>query len=80
MKVMTFNIQHALDFSKKIIDTDLFANVIIDNGADICGLHPGADHNGAIGINRQIRAGQAGDPCPLPPFPRHLLDIMEAVH
>ena len=36
---MTFNIQHALDFSKKIIDTDLFAKAITDNDADICGLN-----------------------------------------
>ncbi len=39
MKVMTFNIQHALDFKTKIIDTNLFANAIKDNHADICGLN-----------------------------------------
>ncbi len=39
MKVMTFNIQHALDFKKQIIDTDLFAEAIKKHGADFCGLN-----------------------------------------
>lgn len=39
MKVMTFNIQHALDFQKRIIDTDLFVRAIAKHGADICGLN-----------------------------------------
>ena len=39
MKVMTFNIQHALDFKTKFINTDLFANAIKENGIDICGLN-----------------------------------------
>ncbi|MBR4858130.1 MAG: hypothetical protein IKU08_02990 [Clostridia bacterium] len=39
MKVMTFNIQHALDFKTKFINTDLFANAIKENGIDLCGLN-----------------------------------------
>ena len=39
MKVMTFNIQHALDFRKRIIDTDLFVHAIRTYGADVCGLN-----------------------------------------
>ena len=39
MKVMTFNIQHALDFQKRIIDTDLFVHAISKHDADVCGLN-----------------------------------------
>ncbi len=39
MKVMTFNIQHALDFKKQIIDTDLFAQAIKNHDVDFCGLN-----------------------------------------
>ena len=39
MKVMTFNIQHALDFKRKVIDTDLFADAIAKHNADFCGLN-----------------------------------------
>ncbi|MEE1137342.1 MAG: endonuclease/exonuclease/phosphatase family protein [Acutalibacteraceae bacterium] len=39
MKIMTFNIQHALDFKNKIIDTDLFAGAIKKHSIDICGLN-----------------------------------------
>ncbi len=39
MKVMTFNIQHALDYQKQIIDTDLFVEAIKKHGADICCLN-----------------------------------------
>lgn len=39
MKVMTFNIQHALDFKKRIIDTDLFADAIAKQNIDFCGLN-----------------------------------------
>ena len=31
MKVMTFNIQHALDYQKQIIDTGLFVDAIKKN-------------------------------------------------
>lgn len=39
MKIMTFNIQHALDYKKQVIDLDLFANAITRFGADVCGLN-----------------------------------------
>lgn len=39
MKVMTFNIQHALDYKRKIIDTDFFVSAIKKHGADICCLN-----------------------------------------
>lgn len=39
MKVMTFNIQHALDFKKQVIDTDLFADAIKKYNVDFCGLN-----------------------------------------
>ncbi len=39
LKVMTFNIQHALDYQKQIIDFDLFINAIKKYGADVCGLN-----------------------------------------
>lgn len=39
MKVMTFNIQHCLDYKKQVIDTDLFANTIKKYNPDVCGLN-----------------------------------------
>ena len=39
MKVMTFNIQHALDYQKQVIDFDLFINAIKKYDADVCGLN-----------------------------------------
>ena len=39
LKVMTFNIQHALDYQKRVIDFDLFINAIKKYGADVCGLN-----------------------------------------
>ena len=39
MKIMTFNIQHALDYNNQIIDCELFADKIKEYGADICGLN-----------------------------------------
>ncbi len=39
LKVMTFNIQHALDYQKQVIDFDLFVNAIKKYGADVCGLN-----------------------------------------
>lgn len=38
-KVMTFNIQHALDYKKQIIDFDLFVYAIKKYNADVCGLN-----------------------------------------
>lgn len=39
MKIMTFNIQHALDYQKQIIDLDLFAKSIQEFNPDVCGLN-----------------------------------------
>lgn len=39
MKVMTFNIQHCLDYKKRKIDIDLFADKITEYGADFCALN-----------------------------------------
>lgn len=39
LKLMTFNIQHALDYQKQVIDFDLFINAIKKYGADVCGLN-----------------------------------------
>ncbi len=36
MKVMTFNIQHALDWKNRVIDTDLFVIAVKKYNADIC--------------------------------------------
>lgn len=39
MKVMTFNIQHCLDYKKRKINFDLFAEKIMEYNADFCGLN-----------------------------------------
>ena len=39
MKVMTFNIQHCLDYKKNKINIPLFVDTIKQCGADICGLN-----------------------------------------
>lgn len=39
MRVMTFNIQHALDYQNKIIDINLFIEAIRNHGTDICCLN-----------------------------------------
>lgn len=39
MKVMTFNIQHGLNYIEKRIDFDIMARAIMDCGADIVGLN-----------------------------------------
>lgn len=39
MKVMTFNIQHCLDYKKRIVDTNLFAYAIKKHNVDFCGLN-----------------------------------------
>lgn len=39
MKVMTFNIQHALDYQKKVIDQELFVRAIRKYAPDVCGLN-----------------------------------------
>ena len=39
MKVMTFNVQHCLDYQNQIIDIPLFADFIRDQDVDICALN-----------------------------------------
>lgn len=39
MKIMTFNIQHCLDYKKQVIDFDLFADAIKKYDIDVCGLN-----------------------------------------
>ena len=39
MKVMTFNIQHALDYKNQMIDIPLFSGFIKEQNVDICGLN-----------------------------------------
>ena len=39
MRIMTFNIQHALDYLNQKIDTDLFIKKIKEYGAEICGIN-----------------------------------------
>ena len=39
MKIMTFNTQHCLNFLERKIDYQIMADLIISEGADICGLN-----------------------------------------
>ncbi len=39
MKIMTFNIQHGLDYKNQVIDLDLFASFIKKQNVDICALN-----------------------------------------
>lgn len=39
MRVMTFNVQHFLDYRNKKIDFDLFADFIKKQNTDVCGLN-----------------------------------------
>ena len=39
MKIMTFNIQHALDYKNNIINTELFSDAIKKHNVDFCGLN-----------------------------------------
>ena len=39
MRIMTFNVQHFLDYQNKKIDFDLFADFIKNCNVDICGLN-----------------------------------------
>lgn len=39
MKIMTFNIQHGLDYKNQVIDLDLFANFIKKLDPDVCALN-----------------------------------------
>lgn len=55
MKVMTFNIQHCLDYKKRKIDCDLFARKITEYGADFCGLNEVRGKGLLVGYTDQIK-------------------------
>lgn len=55
MKVMTFNIQHCLDYKNQKIDFDLFARKITEFGADFCGLNEVRGKGLLIGYTDQTK-------------------------
>jgi endonuclease/exonuclease/phosphatase family metal-dependent hydrolase len=55
MKVMTFNIQHGLNYVEKRIDFDIMARAIMDCGADIVGLNEVRDLGTDEGYQAQTR-------------------------
>lgn len=56
MRVMTFNIQHCLDYQNDIIDIDLFVNSIKEINPDICGLNEVRGEGPLDGYTDQINA------------------------
>ena len=56
MKIMTFNIQHALDYKKQRIDTEFFVDAIKKYGADICGLNEVRGKGPLFGYTDQTNA------------------------
>lgn len=59
MKVMTFNIQHALDFKRKIIDIGLFVRAIAHCNIDVCCMNEVRGEGPLEGYTDQ--AGAIGD-------------------
>lgn len=53
MKVMTFNIQHCLDYKKRIINSGLFARKITEFGVDFCGLNEVRGKGSILGYSDQ---------------------------
>ncbi len=53
VKVMTFNIQHCLDYKNRKIDFDLFATKIKEYGADFCGLNEVRGRGFLLGYTNQ---------------------------
>lgn len=69
LKVMTYNIQHCIDYREQkkhrnLIDYDAFAAVLKDFGADVVGLNEVRDESPAERYDPQARllAGKAGYP------------------
>jgi len=62
LKVMTFNIQHCLDYKNKKIDYFLFARKITEYGADFCGLNEVRGKGFLVGYTDQIKklSGKTG--------------------
>lgn len=56
MKVMTFNIQHCLDYKKNKINIPLFVETIKQYGADICGLNEVRGKGNLFGYTDQTNA------------------------
>ncbi|MBQ8183677.1 MAG: endonuclease/exonuclease/phosphatase family protein [Clostridia bacterium] len=56
MKVMTFNIQHCLDYKNNRINISLFSDTIKKYGADICGLNEVRGKGPLLGYSDQTRA------------------------
>ncbi len=56
MKVMTFNIQHCLEYTKNKINIPLFYNTIADLGVDLCGLNEVRGKGRLIGYTDQTNA------------------------
>ena len=54
MKVMTFNIQHCLDYKRQKIDFDLFAEKIKEYNPDFCGLNEVRGRGFLKGYTNQI--------------------------
>ena len=56
MRIMTFNIQHGLDYQNQIIDLWLFADFIGEQGVMICGLNEVRGEGNWEGYTDQINA------------------------
>ena len=56
MKVMTFNIQHCLDYNKNKINIPLFVETIKLHHADVCGLNEVRGKGSLFGYTDQINA------------------------
>ena len=55
LRVMTFNIQHCLDYVNRRIDYELFAKTIAESGADIVGLNEVHGQSETKGYDAQAR-------------------------
>ncbi len=56
MRIMTFNIQHAWDHLRGVIDTERFARAIAEWGADVCGLNEVRGEGALEGYTDQTNA------------------------
>ena len=56
MKVMTFNIQHCLEYTKNRINIPLFYKTIADLGVDLCGLNEVRGKGSLFGYTDQTNA------------------------
>ncbi len=56
MRIMTFNIQHCLDYKRNKINIPLFADAIKEYGADVCGLNEVRGKGPLFGYSDQTNA------------------------